>query len=246
MRGRARAALFAVLAAAAPPLSSLRAKPADHAVQADQPQPAADQPAPDQSAADQPASDGPSPGAWQIINWVIASRDNNGMPFMVIDKVAAKVFVYDGDNERVGAAPVLVGMQPGDDSTPGVGDRELSHIPPKDRVTPAGRFVAKFGRAAGHRDVLWVDYPTAISLHAVITTLKQQHRLERLKSPTPDDNRITYGCINVPTKFYSQVVKPLFSGAGGIVYILPETKPLGDVFLALPPSASAVVAQAPR
>jgi len=34
----------------------------------------------------------------------------------------------------------------------------------------------------------------------------------------------------VPPGFYDDVVKPLFTGTVGIVYILPETKPLRTVF----------------
>lgn len=177
----------------------------------------------------------PSPRAWQVIDWVIASHDNNGMPFLVIDKAAAEVFVYGPDRNIMAATPALVGMTIGDEATPGVGDRELSNIPPKDRKTPAGRFIAKFGHAAGGRDVLWVDYPAAISLHAVINVNKREHRPERLKSATPADNRITYGCINVPADFYSKVLKPLFKETAGVVYILPEEKTLNEVFLALPP-----------
>lgn len=184
----------------------------------------------------------PSAQAWQIIDWVIASHDNNGMPFLVVDKVAADIFAFDPTGQLVAAAPVLVGMTVGDEATPGVGDRELSNIPPKDRKTPAGRFVAKFGRTAGEGSVLWVDYPSAISLHAVITANKKERRLQRLNSPTSDDNRITFGCINVPTQYYAKVVKPLFKDTAGVVYILPETKPLNEVFLALPPPAAAVAA----
>jgi hypothetical protein len=170
------------------------------------------------------------------MNWVAATGDNNDAPYMVIDKVSAEVFVFDRGSRFVASSPALVGMKVGDDSAPGVGDRELSAIPPDDRTTPAGRFIAKFGRAAGGRDVLWVDYPTAVSLHAVIV-VRNQHRLERLKSPTPKDNRITYGCINVPANFYQNVVKKLFAKTRGVVYIVPETKALGDVF-AMPAEAS--------
>jgi hypothetical protein len=182
-----------------------------------------------------------SSDAWQVADWVIASHDNSGMPFMVVDKVGAQVLAFDPSTRLVGAAPVLVGITRGDLSKPEAGDRELSDIPVGDRTTPAGRFVASFGHAAGGRDVLWVDYPTAISLHAVITTNKKQRRLQRLNSPSPTDNRITFGCINVPTNFYAKVVKPLFKGRSGIVYILPETKPLNAVFLAMPPPAEPIV-----
>ena len=168
----------------------------------------------------------------RFTNWVVTSRDNGELPFMVVDKVAAQVFVFDPAGQLLGATPALLGITPGDDSTPGVGDRELSEISPEDRTTPAGRFVASVGFASGNRKVLWVDYSTSISLHPVVTTRKKERRLQRLKSPSAEDNRITYGCINVPTAFYATVVRPLFEGSTGVVYILPEIKPLSEVFLA--------------
>lgn len=180
----------------------------------------------------------PSSDAQRVINWVSLSGDNDKMPFLVIDKVAAEVFAFDSTAQLVAASPVLVGMAEGDDSTPMSGDRELSSIPRKERTTPAGRFIAKFGPAEGHRKVLWVDFPDAISLHPVIA-VRNQHRFERLKSPSPDDNRITYGCINVPSDFYKKVVEPMFENGAGVVYILPETKSLDQVFLAMPTQSPA-------
>lgn len=168
--------------------------------------------------------------AAQLAEWVRASGDNGDLPFMVVDKVAAVVAVFDAKGKMLGQTPALFGVTPGDDSSPGVGDRELSEIIPEERTTPAGRFVSKFGPAAGGRRVLWVDYPTSISLHAVVTTKKKERRLQRLKSPTPKDNRITYGCINVPSSFYTKVVVPHFRKDIGVVYILPEVKPLNEVF----------------
>lgn len=174
----------------------------------------------------------PSEEVIQMAKWVVASGDNGGLPFIVIDKTAANIFVFDAQTQFVGATPALIGSALGDESDPGIGDRELSAIAPDKRTTPAGRFVASFGPADGYRQVLWVDYSTAVSLHPVVTTNKKEHRLQRLKSPTPEDNRITYGCINVPAEFYAKVVRPLFKDTKGIVYILPETKPVNEVFLA--------------
>lgn len=176
------------------------------------------------------AADPTSEAAAVVTNWIIASGDNGGLPFMVIDKVAAKVFLFDAEGQYIGATPALLGITAGDDSAPGVGDRELSDIKPEDRTTPAGRFVAKFGRASGNRNVLWVDYATSISLHAVVTTNKKERRPQRLKSPSAKDNRITFGCINVSAQFYQEVVRPLFKDTSGIVYILPESKYLFEVF----------------
>jgi hypothetical protein len=168
--------------------------------------------------------------AAQLAAWVVASSDNGGRPFVIVDKLAADVFTFDADGRLEGAAPVLVGLTRGDDSFPGVGDREMSAIPPEERTTPAGRFLASFGGARGRRKVLWVDYPTAISLHPVVTTHPQERRLERLQSLAPEDRRITYGCINVPTAFYRDVVLKAFADGSGVVYILPDTKPVAEVF----------------
>jgi len=168
--------------------------------------------------------------ASDLTAWVHTSGNNGDLPFLVIDKVAAAVWAFDARGILMGSTPALVGIATGDDSEAGVGNRELSRIPREQRTTPAGRFVASFGRAAGGHNVLWVDYAAAVSLHPVITANKAERRLERLRSATPDDNRITYGCINVPPAFYGNVVRPLIANASGIVYILPDTKPVGQVF----------------
>ena len=65
---------------------------------------------------------------------------------------------------------------------------------------------------------------------AVVATNPKERRLERLASPTPLDKRISYGCINVPVRFYESVVRPAFTGTDGIVYVLPETRPARVVF----------------
>ncbi len=78
--------------------------------------------------------------------------------------------------------------------------------------------------------MLWVDWETSVALHPVVTGNKRERRLERLLSPSPVDNRITFGCINVPAAFYKDKVYPLFRKSGGVVYILPDTKPLETVF----------------
>jgi hypothetical protein len=106
----------------------------------------------------------------------------------------------------------------------------LAQITPDMRTTPAGRFVATLGNDLGKLNVLWVDYPTAISLHRVINTKKAERRLERIISKAPADHRISYGCINVPAQFFDSVVDPTFKETHGIVYILPEVKEMRAVF----------------
>ncbi len=166
----------------------------------------------------------------QLADWVVDSGDNDDMPFAIVDKIDAKVFVFNANGQLRGASPVLLGLAKGDDSVPGIGEKKLSAIRPEDRTTPAGRFVAYIGRNFHGKDILWVDYKTAVSLHRVVTNNPKERRLERLATPTPLDNRISFGCINVPAKFYDSVVNPSFAGTRGIVYVLPETRSINEIF----------------
>ena len=171
-----------------------------------------------------------SPDSRKLADWVVDSADNGKLPFMIIDKVQARVFVFDAQGQLRGAASALLGLAVGDDSVPGIGQRKLSSIRPEERTTPAGRFVASLDRDVHGQEVLWVDYESALSLHRVVTGQPKERRAERLATPSPTDNRISFGCINVPVKFYEQVVSPSFTGTNGIVYILPETRSAREVF----------------
>lgn len=171
-----------------------------------------------------------SADARETASWIIRTGDNQGLPFIIIDKKNTKVFVFDGQANLRGATMALLGLALGDDSAPGVGDRALSQIRPEERTTPAGRFVASFGVNLAGQDVLWVDYNTALALHRVLDAGTRQHRLERLAPRSPLSRRITFGCINVPVNFYEEVVQPEFQGTVGVVYILPETRPIHEVF----------------
>jgi len=171
-----------------------------------------------------------SPDARRVANWIVDSGDSHAMPFVIVDKVDAKVFVFDANGQLRGAAPALLGLARGDDTVPGIGDRPLASILPEERTTPAGRFVASLDRNVRGKEILWVDYDTAVSLHPVITSNPREQRAQRLATPTPLDNRISYGCINVPAKFFENVIHPAFAGSNGIVYVLPEIKSSRDVF----------------
>jgi hypothetical protein len=157
-----------------------------------------------------------------MADWVATTGDNAGMPYVFIDKVNATVFVMNSSGHLDGSAPALLGMVQGDGSVAGIGDRKLSTIRPDERTTPAGRFVASLGEDLHGQDILWIDYANAIALHRVVKGTPVERRAQRLQSETSDDNRISYGCINVPVKFYDDVVHPAFATTSGVVYILPE------------------------
>lgn len=165
----------------------------------------------------------------ELAGWVVASKDNHGYPFAVIDKAAAQVLVFDGDGRLQGAAPGLFGSAVGDHTAPGIAGLALREIPGRDRTTPAGRFVGGYGPSLDAGRVLWVDYESAVSIHPTAPGLPAERRAERLASSTPDDNRVTHGCINVAPSFYEQVVRSTFQ-RGGIFYILPDRAAMADTF----------------
>lgn len=165
-----------------------------------------------------------------IASWALHSGDHENRAVVVVDKKDAKVFVFDRDGALQGAAPALMGSAVGDHSAPGVGDKPVAEVLPEERTTPAGRFVAEVGVNAHGEDVVWVDYDAAVSMHRVRANVKAERRLERLASRTAADNRISFGCINLPVSFYEKVLSPLVRGTGAVVYVLPETQPAAALF----------------
>jgi len=165
-----------------------------------------------------------------LTHWVIETNDHQSLPFAVVDKVNARAWVFSNRGKLLGTSPVLLGLAVGDDSVPGIGNRPLSAILPHERTTPAGRFMVGLAHNLSGQEILWLDYEQGISLHPVRSADPQERRLERLASPTAHDNRISYGCINVPPIFWHDVVKPTFTNTQGLVYVLPEIHTLKAVF----------------
>ena len=168
-----------------------------------------------------------------VADWVAQARDNRGLPFVILDKRDARVFVFDAGARLIDSSPVLLGAAAGDDSVVGIGKRPIAEVRPEERTTPAGRFVSQPGRNASGEDVVWVDYDAAVSMHRVRPVDPKERRLERLASNDPAQRRISYGCINVPVAFFDGVVKPVLGAQSAVIYVLPETKDVHAVFSAL-------------
>jgi len=50
-----------------------------------------------------------------------------------------------------------------------------------------------------------------------------------MDSANRDEKRISYGCIVVPVAFYDAVVRPSLGRQRGVVYVLPETRPVAEM-----------------
>lgn len=168
--------------------------------------------------------------AKNLADWISETRDNQDLPFMVVDKKETRVFLFLADGKLYSSTRALMGTMVGDDIVPGVGNKKLADVTLKERTTPAGRFVAQLGISSTKSELLWIDYESGFSMHPVITSNPIERRLQRLASLNKSEHRITYGCVNVSSLFYKEQVHKIFKVKGGIVYILPEIHSIHMVF----------------
>ncbi|MDO9358614.1 MAG: hypothetical protein Q7T70_06480 [Polaromonas sp.] len=162
--------------------------------------------------------------------WILSAADNKGLPFVIVDKRDARIFVFEASGQLRGASPALLGLAPGDHSVPGIGQRPVTRILPEERTTPAGRFLSQPGRNLQGEEVIWVNYSEGFAIHRVRPGNSQEQRYQRLATTTPSDNRISLGCVVVPVSFYESVVGPMLGRNYSMVYVLPETRPVQALF----------------
>lgn len=166
-----------------------------------------------------------SPEARAAARAAFEGFDAKGRPFAVVDKKEAKLFVFNADGQLVGAASALLGLARGDTVAPGVGQMVNTGIPPALRTTPSGRYDSQPGPNLKGETVIWVDYDAAFAIHRLRPSPAYERRAERLASPSPDDNRISLGCVVVAGEFFDRVVAPVLGRGPGVVYVLPEPGP---------------------
>jgi hypothetical protein len=182
-----------------------------------------------------------SADAHYLAGWIRTHGDNNGLPFAIVDKKAAQMHLFDEAQRHVGSAVVLLGSAPGDESAPDVGRRaQTASIAPAERTTPAGRFASEPGRNLHDEDIVWFDYRAALAIHRLRPDAQAERRAQRLATPTPDDNRASLGCVVVSVAFYEHTVRPLLGTRRGLVYVLPDTRPVEALWPADAPAMAGI------
>ena len=171
--------------------------------------------------------------------WVLDHADHQGRPFAIVDKKSARIHVFDGDGRLIGASAVLLGSTPGDAAVPDIARRPPSSLGVDERTTPAGRFASEPGRNDRGEAIVWVDYDAALAIHRLRPAPPEQRREQRLASKITAEHRISLGCVVVPVAFYETVVAPSLGRRRGVVYVLPETRPVLEMFSSLRPDEGA-------
>ena len=163
-------------------------------------------------------------------DWVVRHADNQQRPFAIVDKRDARLYVFTAQGQLNGASSVLLGLAPGDESAPDIAHREPASLAPAERTTPAGRYRTEPGHNHKGEDIVWFDYDASLAIHRLRPAPPGERRRERLESASADVKRISFGCVVVPVAFYEQVVEPSLGRQRGVVYVLPETRPVHEMF----------------
>lgn len=161
---------------------------------------------------------------------ILAGDHHLGRPFAVVDKLDARLYVFDRDGRLVGQTPALLGQQPGDHTVPGVGDKPPSQVLPHERTTPAGRFAGEPGFNDEGDAVIWVDYDSGLAIHRVRPGASYELRMQRLAQPGVAGKRVSLGCVVVDGTFFDTVVRPTLGRSKSVIYVLPETRPVATLF----------------
>jgi hypothetical protein len=177
------------------------------------------------------ATDAASADVRELTQWVTGTGDHKGKPFAIVDKKQARLHVFDARGRLVDSSIILLGSTVGDESAPGVGARaQRGEVGPEERTTPAGRFESVPGKNLDGEHVVWVDYSAAFAIHRLRAGRSYEPRKQRLGTETPEDNRVSLGCVVVPEAFYIEVVQRVLGNSRGVVYVMPETKPASELF----------------
>ena len=148
----------------------------------------------------------------------------SGKWFMVADKPNGMLHIFKEDGSHALSDPTLYGKDKGDVLA------AVSSLEGGPKITPAGKFTMKESPAdyAGGTSLILMeskDYTGYIAVHAADTSTPSENRLGRLATPSAEDNRISYGCINTKHDTFINEIKPNISKLdGGMMFILPESE----------------------
>jgi hypothetical protein len=161
---------------------------------------------------------------------VLGAGDHQGLPFAIVDKRDARIYVFDPSGRLIGASTVLLGATLGDQAVPDTALRVPGRPSLDERTTPAGRFASEPGRNDKGEPIVWIDYQASLAIHRLRPAPAAERRPARLASASPEEKRISLGCVVVPVEFYESVIAPTLGHGRGVVYVLPESRPTREMF----------------
>lgn len=156
-------------------------------------------------------------------------RAHPNKPIVIVDKQMGLTYMIDANGVLAGKSASLTGKTKGDfRSEEAKKTASVESIAEKDKVTEAGMFEGALKKSEDYGRVITLQEFNnySVALHQTYLKKPAERRQERLESATPEDNRISFGCINVPNEFMQNVVlKSIPYGMTRFpIVVIPESK----------------------
>ena len=166
-------------------------------------------------------------GVQEVYSYAMENIHDN---YIVIDKPSAEMYVFNSSNELITSLPVLLGKDKGEE--PNRADTSspiASHA-----TTPAGKYqLGKIG-------ITDIGRPDSITYQGRIISLlgsdnlalhrtypgEYVERTKALNTSTVEDNRKSWGCINISPENFDKYIKPYFNKGNQNLFITPDNPSL--------------------
>lgn len=152
------------------------------------------------------------------------SLSNIDDSYVIVDKPNAKLYIIGTNKKIVGTMPVLLGQTKGE--TPNMSNPESDVA--EQATTPSGKYTltrlpTEEGIATYKGKIFNIISKDNAGLAIHITyPPEKEKRSKSLNTPTPDDNRMSWGCINVDEEMWDQYIEGNIKNRGATLFILPD------------------------
>jgi len=139
----------------------------------------------------------------------------NKKPFILVDKPTATAYVYNSNGSLVKSFPVLLGSEIGD----------AKAVYGKVKTTTAGRFILtdyinNDDRKLYKNKMFFLSGAEPVAIHITYPG-ELAERTRRLNTPTIEDNRVSWGCINVSEENFDKFISPNI-GSGSVIIVTKD------------------------
>jgi len=155
---------------------------------------------------------------------------NETEPWLLTDKPNSRIYVIDEEGKEIADTTVCLGATKGE--MPNTADLEGNRYT-ETTTTPAGKHtlgteitiskedsILYGGKVISIDGTYYAPNSTIAALH-VVYPLELELREAAIRTPNPDDNRVSWGCINVPKAFWDKYIAP-YIHKGSTIYITPD------------------------
>lgn len=134
--------------------------------------------------------------------------------FFIADKPNGKIHLFDTDGKFLKSSDALYGKQAGDVLSEQIRTMKISEMKDVDKITPAGMYTLSVNPNPDYTGGYTLRFNDnkgdlgGIAIHAVYTGNVMEKREAKLASKDPKDKKVSFGCINVDTSFFTGNIIP--------------------------------------